>query len=114
MAKGYWVGHVDVHDADRYQEYITANETVFAQYGGRFLIRGAPQQVKEGQARQRTVVIEFASYAAAKACYESAGYAQAMAKRLPCSTADILIVEGYGGAQPNDAFASSHEEIDHD
>ncbi|NIE57312.1 MULTISPECIES: DUF1330 domain-containing protein [unclassified Burkholderia] len=100
MAKGYWIGHVDVHDTDGYQSYITANAEVFAKYGARFLIRGAPHVVKEGASRARTVVIEFDDYATALACYESADYVKIKAKRDPYSTADVLIVEGYDGRQP--------------
>ena len=25
MAKGYWIAHVDVADAERYKEYVAAN-----------------------------------------------------------------------------------------
>lgn len=100
MAKGYWIGHVDVHDSEGYKGYIAANAEVFSQYGGRFVVRGGPHLVKEGDSRARTVVIEFKDYATALACYESAEYALVKAKRDPYSTADILIVEGYDGPQP--------------
>lgn len=30
MPKGYWVAHVDVNDAERYKDYISANGPVFA------------------------------------------------------------------------------------
>ncbi|CAE6762704.1 DUF1330 domain-containing protein [Paraburkholderia nemoris] len=100
MAKGYWIGHVDVHDLERYKSYITANAEVFSRYGGRFVVRGGERLVKEGNSRARTVVIEFQDYATAVACYESAEYELVKAKRDCCSTADILIIEGYDGPQP--------------
>jgi uncharacterized protein (DUF1330 family) len=43
------------------------------------------------------VVIEFPSYEAAKACYESEGYKKAKDIRLPVSEGDIVIIEGYDG-----------------
>lgn len=95
MAKGYWVGHVDIEDVQAYEKYKEANAAPFAEYGARFLIRGGQQEVKEGQSRARTVVIEFPSYQAALDCYDSTGYQAAKDIRDPISTGDIMIVEGY-------------------
>ncbi len=97
MAKGYWVAHVDVKDAETYQKYIAANAAPFAEYGARFLVRGGEQQVREGAVRKRTVVIEFASYEDAVACFESAGYQSARAIRELAATSDLVIVRGYDG-----------------
>jgi uncharacterized protein (DUF1330 family) len=96
MPKGYWIALVDVKDAATYDLYRAANAGPFAEFGARFLVRGGDQTCPEGQSRSRTVVLEFPSYAAAKACYESPGYQDAKAIRLPVSDADIIIVEGYG------------------
>ena len=95
MPKGYWVGHVDIDDPETYEKYKAANAEPFAEYGARFLVRGGEQVVKEGATRSRTVVIEFPSYDAALACYESPTYTAAKALRDPISTGDILIVQGY-------------------
>ncbi len=43
------------------------------------------------------MVIEFDSYAAAKACYESPEYQAAAKIREEASTADFVIIEGYEG-----------------
>ena len=67
MPKGYWVAHVDVRDPEAYEKYKAANAEPFAKYGARFLVRGGPGEVREGTAKGRTVVIEFASYADAVA-----------------------------------------------
>ena len=50
--------------------------------------------------RARNVVIEFPDYATALACYRSPEYQENIKRRLPHSTADILIIEGYDGPQP--------------
>lgn len=97
MAKGYWIGRIDVHDLDAYQKYIAANGAAFAAHKAKFLIRGGAFQVAEGQARSRNVVIEFPSYEAAKACYNSAEYQAAKAFRDPVSEGDLIIIEGYEG-----------------
>ena len=95
MAKGYWIGRVDVDDIDTYQSYVQANAKPFADYGARFLIRGGQFENPEGTARSRNVVIEFPSYQAALDCYNSDDYQAAKALRTPVSTGDFVIVEGY-------------------
>ena len=102
MAKGYWIGRVDVTDPEGYAGYVAANGAAFAKYGARFVIRGGRFEAVEGAARARNVVIEFPSYQAALECYRSPEYAEAMAYRLNASDADILIIEGYDGVQPGE------------
>ncbi|MCG6111686.1 MAG: DUF1330 domain-containing protein [Paracoccus sp.] len=97
MTKAYWIAHVTIDDPDAYEAYRTANAAPFAEYGARFLVRGGPQQVVEGQSRPRSVVIEFPSLQAAQDCYHSAGYQAARALREPVSAADVIIVEGWPG-----------------
>ena len=97
MTKAYWVAHVDVADPQVYDEYRRLNAAPFAEFGARFIVRGGEQEVREGTARSRTVVIEFPSYEAAVACFESPAYQAAMAVRTAVSTADMVIVRGYEG-----------------
>ena len=95
--KGYWIGHVTVEDPQAYEAYRQANAAAFARYGARFLVRGGPQEVVEGDLRPRTVVIEFPSLQAARDCYTSPEYQRALALRAPVSMADLCIVEGWTG-----------------
>ena len=97
MPKGYWIAHVTVEDAQIYEDYKAANAAPFAEFGARFLVRAGTAEQVEGDLRPRTVVIEFASYADALACYESASYANARAIRQSVSASDLVIVEGYDG-----------------
>lgn len=98
MAKGYWIGRVDVHDEAAYQNYISANAAAFEKYGAKFIIRGGAFEAVEGSARSRNVVIEFASYEQALACYNSPEYKTAMAFRAaPIAEADIVVIGGYEG-----------------
>ena len=55
MAKGYWIGRIDVSDPEAYQHYIRANAEPFAKYGGRFLVRGGSHEVVEGSGRERNI-----------------------------------------------------------
>jgi uncharacterized protein (DUF1330 family) len=100
VSKGYWIARVDVHDAERYKAYIAANAEPLRKYGARFLVRGGSFECPEGSCRTRNVVIEFPSYEVALECYRSPEYAQAIALRVPVSTIDLVIVEGYDGPQP--------------
>lgn len=104
MAKGYWIARVDVNDDEAYKNYVKANAKPFAEFGARFLTRGGPFDAIEGTSRQRNVVIEFPSYEAALACYNSDEYAVARAIRLDVSVGDLVIMQGYDGPQPEDAI----------
>ena len=94
-AKGYWIGHINVRDPEVYRTYVAANAAPFARFNARFLVRGGQAEVTEGKAHPRHVVIEFASYADAVACYHSAEYQAAKALRDPVAEGDMVIVEGY-------------------
>ena len=73
MPKGYWIANNIVHDAATYESYKAANAAPLAKYGAKFVVRGGTQEGKEGTTFPRTVVIEFASYADALACYDDPG-----------------------------------------
>jgi uncharacterized protein (DUF1330 family) len=95
--KGYWLAHVNVTNPERYKDYVAANAIAFKKYNARFLVRGGTAIVPIGQrAARRHVVIEFDSYAAARACYESPEYQAAARIRDEASDAELVIVEGYG------------------
>jgi len=100
MPKGYWIGRVDVADAETYQKYVAANAAAFKRFGAKFLVRAGRYENPEGSSRSRNVVIEFPSYQAALDCWKSLEYQQALKIRLPVSTIDLVIVEGYDGPQP--------------
>jgi uncharacterized protein (DUF1330 family) len=100
MAKGYWIVRVDVTDPDGYQVYVKANAEPFRKFGARFIVRGGQFEAPEGTPRARNIVLEFADYATAVACYQSAEYQAAKTLRIGKSVADIVIIEGYNGVQP--------------
>jgi uncharacterized protein (DUF1330 family) len=100
MAKGYWVAHVDVNDPEGYRAYVAANAEALRKYGAKFLVRGGQSETVEGTARARHIVLEFKDYATALACYRSAEYQKAVALRRPHAAADLIVIEGYDGAQP--------------
>jgi uncharacterized protein (DUF1330 family) len=97
MPKGYWIAHGRVDDPEAYDAYRAANAAPLAEYGGRFLVRGGARELREGEAKPRTVVIEFPSYEAARACYDSPGYQVAVELRQGISVSDLVIAEGWEG-----------------
>jgi uncharacterized protein (DUF1330 family) len=100
MAKGYWIARIDVTDPEGYKAYVAADAEPFRKYGARFLVRGGQFEAVEGGSRTRNIVIEFKNYATALACYRSPEYTKAAKLREGKAIADIIIVEGYDGAQP--------------
>jgi uncharacterized protein (DUF1330 family) len=100
MAKGYWIVRVDIADPERYKAYTTANAKPLARYGARFIVRAGPFESVEGASRTRNAVIEFPSYQAALDCWHSREYQEVLKLREPVSTADLIVIEGYEGAQP--------------
>jgi uncharacterized protein (DUF1330 family) len=100
MAKGYWIVRVDIEDMETYKSYIAANASPLKKYGARFLVRGGKYENVEGTSRERNAVIEFPSYEQAILCWHSPEYQAALRLREPVSTADLVIIEGYDGAQP--------------
>ncbi|MCC2110458.1 MAG: DUF1330 domain-containing protein [Hyphomicrobiales bacterium] len=100
MAKAYWIARVEVTDLETYKGYLEANAEPFAKYGARFLVRGGAFETPEGTARTRNVVIEFADYQTALACYHSPEYQKAAAIRMAAADSDLIIIEGYDGPQP--------------
>ena len=96
VKKGYWIAHVNITNPERYQDYIAANAVAFGKYNARFLVRAGQCVVAKGDLEgRRHVVIEFESYAVAKACYESPEYQAAARIRDEASEAHLVIIEGY-------------------
>ncbi len=100
MAKGYWIARVTINDRAAYDEYRKRNAVAFAKYGGRFIVRGGTFECVFGTSRQHNVVLEFPSYEAALACYRSPEYQDASQFLKKGCDVDLVISEGYEGAQP--------------
>jgi uncharacterized protein (DUF1330 family) len=96
--KGYWIGHINITNPERYQDYIAANAIAFSKYNARFLVRAGAATVAKGDLdRCRHVVIEFENYAIAKACHDSPEYQAAAKIRDEASDGHLIIIEGYEG-----------------
>jgi uncharacterized protein (DUF1330 family) len=94
MPKGYIIGHVTVHDAEAYKDYVAQNSPVLAAYGGKPLVRGGTSETPEGPQFTRHVCFEYPDYASAKAAYYSKEYQEIMKIRIINADSMIVLVEG--------------------
>ena len=93
----YFVAEVEVTNPTGYEPYRAAVPATIAQYGGRYLTRGAATELLEGGPEpKRIVILEFADTAAAKRWYSSPEYQKILPLRLANSTGRVFIVESVG------------------
>jgi uncharacterized protein (DUF1330 family) len=78
----YWMARARIDDPVKYKKYAEQVPAIIAAHGGRILARGGRYQVLEGPKDfHRFVVIEFPTFEAGVACFESAEYQQAAVHR---------------------------------
>lgn len=94
MPKGYIIGHITVHDAEAYREYVERDTPVLEAYGAKFLVRGGQSETPEGETQERHVVIEFDDYETAKRAYNDPEYQEIAGIRRRTATSTIILVEG--------------------
>jgi uncharacterized protein (DUF1330 family) len=94
MPKGYVIGRARVTDPKAWGEYAAKASEAIKKYGGTPLVRGGKMEAIEGEGRERNVVIEFASFEAARAYARSPEYAAARKLREGAGTIDLVVVEG--------------------
>jgi uncharacterized protein (DUF1330 family) len=96
---GYVIVDVEVHNPEGYKTYTDQVPATVAQYGGRFAVRGGDYETREGHWQpKRIVVLEFPTFEAAKAWYDSPEYQAILPIRLANSHCNFFtIVEGYEG-----------------
>lgn len=93
--KGYLVAEIAVTDMDSYRRYATAAGPVIAACGGRYLARGGRVEGLEGAPPEaRFVIVEFASFDAARACYQSPAYQAVAPIRRAASRSRFWLSEG--------------------
>lgn len=88
-----WISHVNVSDPETYAEYAKRAVPVVEAMGGVFIARGAEFQQLEGEGWQRHTIVRFPTLDAARACYESDGYKEALTFADRSSERELVIVE---------------------
>jgi uncharacterized protein (DUF1330 family) len=90
----YWIGHVEVTNAEAYGKYAELAGPAIAKHGGKFLARAGRYVQFEGNNRARNVVVEFATLENAVECYNSPEYTEARSHADGASVRDLMVVEG--------------------
>jgi uncharacterized protein (DUF1330 family) len=91
----YAIVHVTVTDPEQYKAYMALSPGAIEAHGGRFIVRGGPSEVLEGEPDdRRLVVVEFPSMDAARTFYDSPEYREARAAREGAAVMQMVIVEG--------------------
>ena len=86
--------NADVVDAAALAEYAKLAKPAIAGHGGRSLARGGRHVTLERREQQRHVILEFPSLEAARACYDSPEYQEALVFAKKAVVRDVVIVEG--------------------
>lgn len=96
MAKAYMVvTYRSISKPDALAAYAKLAGPAIQAGGGRFLVRGVPSKTYEAGMKERTVVVEFPSLAAATAAYEGPGYKEALrVLGKDAAVRDMRVVEG--------------------
>ena len=91
----YVVINITVRDPVRYEEYKRLATPTVSAYGGRYVARGGPVDVREGAwSPSRLVILEFPTTELARAWWASPEYAPAKALRQSCADTQLVITEG--------------------
>ncbi|GEM45990.1 DUF1330 domain-containing protein [Deinococcus cellulosilyticus] len=91
----YIIVNTRVSDPTRIQEYRDLAQQSVHQYGGRYLVRGGPMLMLEGEYHpERLVVLEFDSLERIREWYASEAYQKAKAARDGIAQFDMIAVEG--------------------
>src|SRR5690348_12703664 len=97
MAKGYWIAHVNVTNADGYKQHTSMLQDIFRKHHARYVTRGGTMEVGEGKAAPRVVGLEVPSYQGALDCGRTPEHDKAIAPRQASDDANLVVVEGYDG-----------------
>ncbi|MEM0943040.1 MAG: DUF1330 domain-containing protein [Pseudomonadota bacterium] len=94
MPAGYVIGQMSISDRAAYDRYRAQVVATVEAHGGEFLVRGGAQEVIEGEAHPRSVILRFPSVEAAENWYNSPEYQKIIPLRQGASKGALTIVEG--------------------
>lgn len=91
----YVIVDITVHDPARYEEYKKLAAPTVTTYGGKYIVRGSPLHVLEGDwLPKRLVILEFESIEQAKKWWGSPEYREVKKIRHETSTTNMIVVDG--------------------
>jgi uncharacterized protein (DUF1330 family) len=91
----YWIARSLINDPVEYKKYADLVPDIIKAHGGKILARGGRYKVMEGpETFKRFVVIEFPTFEAGVACFESPEYQKAAAfRRSGAGVVETVMVE---------------------
>ena len=95
MPAGYIVASVSVTNPQQYEEYKRWSTEAMRAHGAEVCVRGGKVEVLEGDWNpERTVILKFPSFQAAKAFHDSPEYSRARKAREGAAVMRLVVVEG--------------------
>ncbi|MCP2262541.1 Uncharacterized conserved protein, DUF1330 family [Streptoalloteichus tenebrarius] len=88
-------------------EYMERIQSTLDPYSGRFLVHGAPVEVREGAWPGDLVMIGFPSMELARAWYDSPAYQEILPLRAQHLEGDLVLVEGVEPDHDSAAMAAA-------
>lgn len=91
----YLIADIELHDAERYKDYVEHVPALIEKFGGRYLVRGGRTQVLEGSwTPSRLIVLEFPDRDAVLGLYEDEEYAPYRDLRQSIASTDLILADG--------------------
>lgn len=85
---------VDITDPEKYNAYKELTPATILPFGGKFVLRGKPVAVLEGEwNHERLVMLQFPTKEKAEAWYNSEEYQHAKSVRAGAANAKFLLIE---------------------
>ena len=89
----YFIALIDIHDSQRYQQYLDGFDEIFEKYQGKVLAVEDNPRILEGDwPAGRTVVIRFPNDEELRKWYDSDEYQTLAKRRKEASIANIAII----------------------
>ena len=92
--KGYLVANFTIDDQDTFRKYIEAGGPLVEKFNGRAIVYDVNAKVVEGNGKQITAVMEFASFADLERFYNSPEYIAARQFRVSSTEGSVVLGEG--------------------
>ena len=93
----YLIANIDLHDAERYKDYVEGVPALIEKHRGKYRVRGGDSQVLEGRwSPSRLIILEFPDREAALAFYNDPEYEPYKSLRQSISDSSLILVDGYG------------------
>ena len=91
----YVLVNIEITDPAGFDAYRKAVSATIAAHGGRYLTRGGPTEVLEGDwIPRRVVILEFPDLARLKAWYTSPEYRPLLELRKRTTKGDLVVIDG--------------------